>query len=167
MDGLLSLNSSKAPSNGYYSGGPPNGGWVQCGPTAGDITSLHTSGNLPLPTSGAGQTWASGPGMKSDLLGDFQALITDPPTPRLLPLFDPNSSGTTGGGNGAYQITYLVPVYVVYALGDGKANMDIAVIPAPGGAVFDPTAVVGNVSAIGTATVPPQYLVPVSAKLTQ
>src|SRR5205085_4590704 len=51
MNGLLSLNGSKAPSNGYYSGGPPNGGWVQCGPTAGDITSLHTSGDLPLPSS--------------------------------------------------------------------------------------------------------------------
>jgi hypothetical protein len=37
-----------------------------------------------------------------------------------------------------------VPVYVVYAQGYGKANMDIAVIPAPGGPIFDPTAVVGN-----------------------
>jgi hypothetical protein len=104
--------------------------------------------------------------MKSDLLGDFQALITSPPTPRLLPLYDPNSSGTTGGGNGTYQIVYFVPVYIVYAEGHGKANMDIAVIPAPGSASFDPTAVV-NVSPMGTSSNPPQYVVPVAPKLTQ
>jgi hypothetical protein len=167
MDGLLSLDGSKAPSNGYYSGGPPSGGWIQCGPTSADITNLLAAGDLPLPASGAGQTWASGPGMKSDLLGDFQAIITTPPTARLLPLFDPNSSGTTGGGNGTYQITYFVPVYVVYAQGHGKANMDIAVIPAPGGAAFDVTAVVGNVAPLGTSTTPAQYLVPVPGKLTQ
>jgi Flp pilus assembly protein TadG len=167
MDGLLSLDGTKAASNGYYSGGPPNGGWIQCGPTSADITNLHANSDLPLPTTGAGQTWASGPGMKSDLLSDFQAIITTPPTPRLLPLFDPNSSGTTGGGNGTYQITYFVPVYMVYAQGHGKANMDIAIIPAPGGASFDPTAVVGNLTPLGTSTTPPQYVIPVPGKLTQ
>jgi Flp pilus assembly protein TadG len=163
MDGLLSLFGDKAASNGYYSGG----GWVQCGPTATDISGLHTAGDLPVPTSGAGKTWASGPGMKSDLLGDFQALITDPPTPRVLPLYDPASPGTTGGGNGTYQITYFVPVYVVYAQGHGKANMDIAVIPAAVGPIFDPTAVVSNVTPMGASTTPPQYMVPVAAKITQ
>lgn len=167
MDGLLSLNGYKAPSTGYYSGAPPNGGWIQGGPTSTDITSLHSAGDLPLPSSGAGQTWASGPGMKSVLLGDFQALITTPPTPRLLPLYDPNSPGTTSGGNGTYQITQFVPVYVVYAEGHGKANMDIAIIPAPGSPIFDPTAVVGTVTRMGTSTNLPQYLVPVAAKLTQ
>jgi Flp pilus assembly protein TadG len=167
MDGLLSLNGAKAASNGFYSGGPPNGGWIQCGPTSSDIAGLKTAGDIPLPTSGTGETWTSGPGMKSDLLTDFQALITTPPTPRLLPLFDPNSSGTTGGGNGTYQITYIVPVYVVYAQGHGKANMDIAIVPAPGAPVFDPTAVVGNVQPMGTSTTPPQYVVPMPAKLTQ
>jgi hypothetical protein len=163
MDGLLSLNGDKSASNGYYSGD----GWVQRGPTSTDIGGLHTAGDLPVPTSGAGQTWASGPGMKSDLLRDFQALITDPPTPRLLPLYDPNSPGTTGGGNGTYQITYFVPVYVVYAQGNGKTNMDIAVIPAACGPTFDPTAVVSNVTPMGTSTTPPQYMVPVAAKITQ
>jgi Flp pilus assembly protein TadG len=168
MDGLLSLNGSKAASNGYYSGGPPGGGWIECGPTSADITSLHTAGDLPLPTSGAGQTWASGPGMKSDLLGDFQALVTTPPTPRLLPLYDPQSSGTTSGGNGTYQIVHFVPVYVVYAEGHGKANMDIAVIPAPGSVSFDPTAVVGGSAPLGTSSTTSQYyMVPTNAQITQ
>jgi hypothetical protein len=167
MDGLLSLDGSKAPSNGYYSGGPPNGGWIQCGPTSADITNLRAAGDLPLPTTGAGETWASGPGMKSDLLSDFQALITTPPTPRLLPLFDPSSNGTTGGGNGTYQVMYFVPVYVVYAQGHGKANMDIAVMPAPGSATFDPTAMVSNPAPLGTSTAPPQFVIQVPGKLTQ
>jgi Flp pilus assembly protein TadG len=167
MDGLLSLDGSKAPADTRYSGGPPGGGWIQCGPISADITGLQKASDLPLPTSGTGETWASGPGMKSDLLTDFQALITTPPTPRLLPLFDPNSSGTTGGGNGTYQIVYFVPVYLVHADDHGKANMDIAVIPAPGGVSFDPTAVVGNVTPLGTSTTPPQYVVPVPGKLTQ
>jgi Flp pilus assembly protein TadG len=164
MDGLLSLNGSKAASNGYYSGST---GWIQGGPTSGDITGLKSSSDLPLPTDGSGQTWVSGPGMKSDLLSDFQSLVTTPPTPHLLPVFDPNNAGTTGGGNGTYQITYFVPVYVVYAEGNGKANMDIAVVPAPGPVTFDPTAVVGSVVPMGTSTTPPQYRVSVSAKLTK
>jgi Flp pilus assembly protein TadG len=167
MDGLLSLNGTKAASNTYYSGGPPSGGWIQCGPTPLDVTSLHALGQLPLPSSGKGATWASGPGMKSDLLSDFQALVTNPPTLRMLPLFDPNALGTTGGGNGTYQICYFVPVYVVYADGHGKANMDIAVVPATGHPITDVTAVVGNVSPLGTSGVPPQYTVPVPAKVTQ
>jgi hypothetical protein len=162
MDGLLSLNGSKAASQQYYSG---TTGWLQGGPTSQDISGLHASNDLPLPASGAGETWASGPGMKSSLLGDFQALITTPPTMRLLPLFDPSSAGTTGGGNGTYQICYFVPVYVVYAQGHGKANMDIAVVPAPGNPVLDPTAMVSGVVPMGTSPTP-QYLVPVAAKLT-
>jgi hypothetical protein len=105
--------------------------------------------------------------MKSSLLGDFQALITTPPTVRLLPIFDPASPGTTGGGNGTYQICYFVPVYVVYADGHGKANMDIAVVPATGSPITDPTAVVSGVTPMGTSTTPPQYVVPVAAKLTR
>lgn len=167
MDGLLSLDGSKAASNGYYSGGPPNGGWIQNGPTSTDIANLRSAGDLPLPSSGAGQTWSSGPGMKSDLLSDFQALITTPPTPRLLPLFDPNSSGTKGGGNGTYQIVYFVPVYVAYADGHGKANMDIAVSSASRPVTFDATAVVSNVTPMGTSTTSPEYVVPVAAKLTR
>jgi Flp pilus assembly protein TadG len=164
MDGLLSLDGSKAAAQTFYSGST---GWIQYGPTSSDISGLHSSGELPLPADGSGQQWASGPGMKSSLLSDFQSLITDPPTPRLLPLFDPNSPGTTGGGNGTYQITYFVPVYVVYADGHGKANMDIAIMPATGGPVTDPTAVISNVTPMGTSTTPPQYVVPVAAKLTK
>jgi Flp pilus assembly protein TadG len=164
MDGLLSLNGSKAAAQTYYSW---TNGWIQGGPTSSDISSLQGAGDLPLPTTGAGQTWNSGPGMKSSLLSDFQSLITNPPTPRLLPLFDPNSAGTTGGGNGTYQITYFVPVYLVYAQGTGQTNMDIAVMPAPGSPLFDPTVVLGNVSPMGTSTIPPQYVVPVPPKLTQ
>jgi hypothetical protein len=167
MDGLLSLNGSKAASQQYYSGGPPSPGWVQGGQASSDIAGLHAAGDLPLPADGSGQTWASGPGMKSSLLGDFQADITTPPMVRLLPIFDPNSPGTTGGGNGTYQIDYFVPVYIVYAQGHGKANMDIAVIPAAGSPIVDPTAVIGNPTPMGTSSTPPQYLVPVTAKLTQ
>jgi Flp pilus assembly protein TadG len=164
MDGLLSLNGSKAASNGYYSG---TTGWIEGGPTSSDISSLQSAGDLPLPTDLSGETWASGPGMKSDLLTDFQALITTPQTMRLLPLFDPNSTGTTGGGNGTYQIVAFVPVYVVYAQGHGKANMDIAVVPAGGSVVTDPTAVVTNQAPLSSSSTPAQYLVPVSGRLAQ
>jgi Flp pilus assembly protein TadG len=167
MDGLLSLNGSKAASQTWYSGGPPSAGWIQGGPSSADIAGLLAAGDLPLPTNGSGQTWSSGPGMKSSLLGDFQTLITTPPSVRLLPLFDPNSSGTTGGGNGTYQIDYFVPVILVYADGHGKANMDIAVIPAPGNPITDPTVVMSNVTPMGTSTTPPQYVAPVAGKLTQ
>ncbi len=163
MDGLLSLDGLKASSNTYYSGST---GWVQAGPTSTDISGLKTSGDVPLPSSGAGETWASGPGMKSDLLTDFQACITTPPTTRLLPLFDPDAAGTTGGGNGTYQITYIVPVQIVYADGHGKANMDIAVVPALGSPIYDPTAVI-TTAPLGSSSTPPQYVVSVAAKLTQ
>jgi hypothetical protein len=132
---------------------------------------MVTAGNLPLPTNGAGNSWASGPGMKSSdlpyfqaLIPNFQALVTTSPSVHLLPLFDPNSSGTTGGGNGTYQICYFVPVYVVYAQGHG-GNMDIAVVPAPGNPLTDPTIVFSNVAPQGTSSIPAQYAVPVPAKL--
>src|SRR5581483_9765539 len=111
MDGLLSLDGSKAASQTYYSG---NNGWIVAGPTSTDVSGLKTSGDIPLPTSGAGQTWASGPGLKSSLLGDFQTVVSSAKV-RLLALYDPNSGGTTGGGNGTYQIAYVVQVYLVYA----------------------------------------------------
>jgi hypothetical protein len=173
MNGLLSLNGSKAASQQYYSGGT---GWIQAGATSTDITNLQNSGDLPLPTNGTGQTWASGPGLKSSLVGDFQALIVienfqalaeGEPVVRYLPLFDPNSSNTTGGGNGTYQIVYFVPVVVVYAQGNGKVNMDIAVTAGLGDPITDPTVVVSNVTPMGTSSIPPQYVVPVTAKLAQ
>jgi hypothetical protein len=104
--------------------------------------------------------------LKSTEISDFQALVTTPPTLRLLPLFDPTSSSTTGTGNGTYQITYFVPVYVVYAQGAGS-NMDIAIVPANGSPITDPTVVVSNVTPMGTSTTAQQYVVPVAAKLTQ
>jgi hypothetical protein len=168
MDGLLSLDGTKAPPDSDYAGAPPNGGWIQCGPTPANIAGLQSAGDLPLPTSGAGQTWDTGPGMKSQMITDFQALITTPPIPRLMALYDPSSSGTTGGGNGTYQICYFVPVYVIYAQNTGKSKMDIAVVPAPGDASFDPTVGYGNVTPMGSSTtIPSQYLVSVPAKLTK
>jgi len=167
MAGLLSLDGSKAPSNGPFVGGGRNGGWIQAGASPADIISLHTAGDLPLPTSGAGKTWAAGPGVKSDVLHDFQALVTDPPTLRLLPLFDPDSLGTTSGGNGTYEIVYLVPVYVVYAEGHGRTNMDIAVVPAAGSPIYDPTLVISGTTRMGTSTTSSRFLVPTPAKLTQ
>ena len=161
MDGLLSLDGSKAASQQYYSGST---GWIQAGGSSQDITNLKTHSDLPLPSTG-GKTWDSGPGMKSSLLSDFQSLITTPPTVRILPLFDPNAAGTTTGGNGTYQIMYFVPVEIVYADGHGS-NMDIAVLPVMGSPITDPTAVVGNVTPLGTSSTPPQYVVPVAAKLT-
>jgi Flp pilus assembly protein TadG len=165
MDGLLSLNGSKAASQQNYSGPPPGGGWIQCGPTWTDIQGLQAAGDLPLPSNGSGACWAAGPGMKSSLLSDWQALITNPPIPRLLPLFDPNSPGTTGSGNGTYQICYFVPVYVIYAQGNGLVAQDIAVIPAPGYPVTDPTVVMKNVAPLGSSTVPAQYEVPIGGKI--
>ena len=136
-------------------------------PSRADIISLHTAGDLPLPTSGAGKAWAAGPGVKSDVLHDFQALVTDPPTLRLLPLFDPDSPGTTSGGTGTYQIVYFVPVYVVYAEGHGRTNMDIAVVPAAGSPIYDPTLVISGTTRMGTSTTSSRFLVPTPAKLTQ
>ena len=40
-------------------------------------------------------------------------------------------------------------------------------IPAAGGPIVDPTIVVSNVTPTGTSTTPPQYMVPVTAKITQ
>jgi hypothetical protein len=166
MDGLLSLNGSKASSQQLFSGGGPNGGWIQSGPSSTDVVGLGSAGNLPLPANGTGNTWPAGPGMKSSLLGDFSAVITSPPNMRLMPVYDPNSSGTTGGGNGTYQICYLVPVYVVDAVGHG-GNMDIAVVPASGNPLTDPTIVFSNVAPLGSSSVPAQFVVPMPAKLTQ
>jgi hypothetical protein len=87
--------------------------------------------------------------------------------PTLFRLLMRGASGTTGGSNGTYQICYFVPVQVVYAQGHGKANMDIAVIPAAGQLVTDPTAIVGNLSPMGSSTTAAQYMVPVPPKLTQ
>ncbi len=173
MDGLLSLNGSKAASQQYYSG---TSGWIQAGAASTDVTNLKSSNDLPLPTDGTGQKWATGPGLKDSLLNDFQALIvlenfqalvTDVPSVRYLPLFDPNSAGTTTGGNGTYQIVHFVPVTVVYAQGNGQANMDIAITAGLGDPVTDPSVVVSNVVPMGTSTVPPQYTVPVTGKITQ
>jgi len=173
MNGLLSLNGAKAASQQYYSG---TSGWIQSGAASSDVTALQTYGDLPLPSSGAGQIWASGPGLKDSLLDDFQALIlienfqalaTSEPSVRYLPLFDPNATGTTTGGNGTYQIVYFVPVIVVYAQGNGQANMDIAVTTALGDPITDPTVVVSNVVPMDTSTIPSQFLVPVAAKLAQ
>jgi Flp pilus assembly protein TadG len=165
QNGLLSLNGSKAASQQFYSGGPPSGGWIQCGATSSDITSLQSAGDLPADPNNPA-AWAAGPGMKSSLLSDFQALVTSPPTLRILPLFDPNSSNTTGGGNGTYAIVRFVPVYLVYADGHGKANMDIAVVPAYT-TITDPTAVISSVAPAGASTTPAPFQVPVPAKLTQ
>jgi hypothetical protein len=174
MDGLLSLNGAKAASQQFYSGGFPNPGWIEGGPTAADMAGMNAAGNLPLPTNGTGNSWPSGPGMKSSnlpyfqsLVVSFQSLVTDSPGVHLLPLYDPNSPGTTTGGNGTYQICYFVPIYVVYAQGRGKANMDIAVVPASGSPITDPTIVLSSVAPLGTSSIPPQFLTPVPAKLTQ
>jgi hypothetical protein len=160
MDGLLSADGTRTPSQQSYAGA---NGWIQSGPSSTDINGLHASGDLPL---NGGQSWASGPGLNSSNLSDFQALISTPSTLRLLPLFDSNSPGTTGGDNGTYEITAFVPVYVVYAQGQGQNDLDIAVVPAPG-VVTDPTALITNISPLTSSTSPPQYLVPVAGKLTQ
>ncbi len=160
MDGLLSLNGSKAASENYYGGSTS---WIQAGPTSADIASLQSAGDLPLPTSGAGETWASGPGLKSTLLSDFQTLVNG--NVYLVPLYNPTAAGTTSGGNGTYQVTYFAPVKVVYAEGHGE-NMDIAIIPALGSPITDPTVVFSNVTPLGTST-SPQFVAPTAGKITQ
>jgi Flp pilus assembly protein TadG len=136
--GLLSLNGSKAPSVGYYGG---NQSWIQAGPTTGpnsDVSSLLSTGNLPLPAS---SNWAAGPGLKSSLIGDFQAAEGKP---RLLPLFD------TSGGNGSnawYNVVAFVGVTISYANGTGS-NMTIDVQPA---AVIDPTLIFSSWAPAGAS----------------
>jgi Flp pilus assembly protein TadG len=160
MDGLLSVDGTKAPSQQSYDG---SNGWIESGPSSADIAGLHAVGDLPLD---GGQSWSSGPGLKSSELQSFQALITAPPTLRLLPIFDMYSPGTTNGGNGTYEIIAFVPVYVVYAQGQGQTNMDIAVVPAPG-VVTDPTAIITGILPLSSSSTSIQYLVPVAGKLSQ
>jgi hypothetical protein len=104
--------------------------------------------------------------LKSSELNNFQALITTPPTMRLLSIFDAYSPGTSNGGNGTYQIIAFVPVYVVYAQGTGQGNMDIAVVPAPS-AVTDPTVSYTNVVPLTSTTNPSPYVVPILGKISQ
>jgi hypothetical protein len=160
MDGLLSVNGSKAASQQNYSG---TTGWIQAGPTSSDIASLLGSSDLPL--NGSQSPWASGPGMKSSLLSDFQAIISSQNV-HLLPLYDPTSPGTVGGGNGTYEIVHFVPIHVVFADGSGKANMDIAVTSA-GAPITDPTAYISSVTPLGTSTTAAPYRVMVAARLSQ
>jgi Flp pilus assembly protein TadG len=160
MDGLLSLYSSKAASQQNYSGST---GWIQAGPTSSDISSLLSGQDLPL--NGAQSPWASGPGLKSSLLSDFQAIISTQNV-HLLPLYDPISPGTVGGGNGTYEIVHFVPIHLVYATGNGQTNMDIAVTSA-GVPITDPTAYISGITPLGTSSTPPQYRVLVAARLSQ
>jgi hypothetical protein len=136
-NGLLSLNGSSAPSQQYYSG---TTGWIQAGPSATDISSLVSAGDIPL---GSSAQWGVGPGMKSSLLSDFQAVEN---TPRLLPLYD--TSGANGS-NAWYHVVALVGVTITYADGNGKANMTIDVQP---NAFVDPANIVVSPVPAGTTT---------------
>jgi hypothetical protein len=157
----------------YYSGST---GWIQAGPSAADVTNLHTqqsgftSADLPLPGDGVtGTTWASGPGMKSNLQSDFYALQQTGGV-QYLPLFDPNSSGTGGNGSsGTYQIVAFVPVTIVYADSRGKSNMDIAVsVPQGPYVLTDPTVTVSQ-SPLGSisSSINSNLIVVVPPRLTQ
>jgi Flp pilus assembly protein TadG len=172
-NGLLSLDGTMAPSDPHYSG---SSGWVQAGPSSTEVTDLHTeqsgfsSADLPLPGDGTtGTTWASGPGMKSNLQSDFAA-VQQTGTIRILPLFDPSSSGTGGNGSsGTYQIVAFVPVYIAYAESRGKANMDVAVsLPQGPYVLTDPTVIVSQ-SPLGSipSTVNSALVVLVQPRLTQ
>ncbi len=161
QNGLLSLNGTKSSSDSYYAGSTA---WIQAGPSSSDIAGMQSAGSLPLPTSGAGTTWPGGPGLKSTEISDFQADVNG--QVYLLPLYDPTSSGTTTGGNGTYQITHFVPVTIVYAHYTGS-KMDIAVLPAPGTPLSDPTAFFSNTTPLGTSTTSQLYVTSMAAKITQ
>jgi hypothetical protein len=155
-NGLLSLNGVKAPPDADYAG---TNGWIQAGPTTGntnppsDIAGLYSAGDLPLPTT---SNWAAGPGMKSTLLSDFQAVEGEP---KILPLYD------TSGSNGSdawYHIVEFVGVTITYAeLHGNKMTIDVQPCPA-----VDATAIISNPAPLGVGGSSPPSFIFLPPKLT-
>ncbi|MBO0696902.1 MAG: hypothetical protein J2P46_00775 [Zavarzinella sp.] len=121
--GLVNLNYTDPVNNQ-----PQFSQWILYGPTAADIATFGPNGFQATPS--APVTIKGGPGLKSSLMPDLDAIIGQP---RILPIF---SSYTGQGSNTYYTIVGFLGVTVVKAEGRGS-NEDISFEPM---AVVDPTA---------------------------
>jgi Putative Flp pilus-assembly TadE/G-like len=124
--------------------------WIDNGETPNDINYLINNNLVPVSVTSP-QNWKCGPGMKSSLLGAFQAEMGKP---NLLPLFMPAaapspwqalSAGPYQAASGTGQnVTYAIVGFVGVTISQAEANgtnMDISIQPY---AVVDPTAVISN-----------------------
>jgi Flp pilus assembly protein TadG len=153
-----------APGNfGLLDVGPPSNNvpafrkWIDDGETPNDISYLLNNNLLPVSLQNA-QNWKCGPGLKSDLLNNFQNEMWNP---NLIPLFQAYQYPSQGNGyvyiaaqgtgqNATYAVVGFVGVTISSATGNGN-NMDICVQPM---AVVDPTEVILNTLPSGTQTSP-------------
>jgi hypothetical protein len=149
--------------------------WIDTGSTPNDISYLLKNNLVPVsPDTTNGnpgpEPWKVGPGLKSDLLTNFQSQIG---VPNLIPLFVPSSplpnyvAAASQGQNATYTIIGFVGVTITQADGSGNANMTISVQPQ---AIVDPTEVILNPSparATQTTVFGTSQTTFVSAKLTQ
>jgi Flp pilus assembly protein TadG len=116
--------------------GPPPGNsttvfrnWINNGPSSSDLSYFGANGLQATPDSPA--TVTAGPGLKSTLQSDMQAVIGQP---RSVLLFSSYTS------KGSYTIVGFAGVTIVKATGSGN-NMQVAVQPM---VVVDSTATTGN-----------------------
>ncbi len=135
----------QAPGNvGLLCIGPPTNSdpsyadWIENGPSPSDLQYLIDDGQVPV-SQQAPQAWKGSPGLKSNLVNSFAAIVDQP---RLLPLFkaastSPYQAASGNGSNATYNIVGFVGVTVTSATGNGS-NMSICVKPC---GVVDPTAV--------------------------
>jgi Flp pilus assembly protein TadG len=122
--------------------------WIESGPSQSDIQYQINHSLLPVSASST-KPWAAGPGLTSTLSTNFADILGKA---NLIPLFQPVSvvpyqaaSGT--GNNATYAIEGFASVQVSTATNSGS-NMIISLQPI---AIYDPTAVYGNVRPAGTA----------------
>jgi Flp pilus assembly protein TadG len=138
--GLVNLNYTNPVNND-----PTFSSWIRNGPSPSDIATFGANGFQATPTSPV--QIKGGPGLKSNLVGDLNAIIGQP---RVVPLF---SSYSGQGSNTYYTIVGFAGVTVVRADGNGS-NETIAFQALP---VVDTTATTG--ANAGNAT---QFVYPTS-----
>ncbi len=121
--GLLNLNFTNPVNNS-----PQFESWILNGPTPADIATFGANGFQATPSNPT--IVKGGPGMKSVLVSDLNAIIGES---RVLPVF---STYSGNGSNTYYTIVGFVGVTVVQATGHGS-NEQISFQPMP---IVDPTA---------------------------
>lgn len=129
--------------------------WILHGPTSNDIQILVNQGSFPVSMTSP-KPWKGSPGLKSNLVNDFAAIIGQP---RLLPLFKPASqtpyqAASGSGSNTTYNIVGFVGVKVTQASGNGK-NMNVSIQPCD---VIDPTAVFDSATMYPSGAAPSTQL---------
>ena len=137
--------NNNAPGNfGLICLGPPASdtpafrNWIANGSSPSDLASFGSNGLQATPSAPA--TVRGGPGLKSTLQSDLQAVVGQS---RIVPLF---SSCTGQGSNTWYTVVGFAGVSIVKASGHGN-NMQVVVQPA---VVIDPTATVNGTSWSGS-----------------